>query len=159
MIVTLVGTKILVFAVVALMGGGILYGFVQPSRKSDPRPAPVTDGPRIARIARERYAGAGIWSAWRPYPPRAGKTTTVLWRTAGFLPHAVVLAGTNDAGERLEVVLAPTRVIPPLAGAGFAWHRPGVEWGSKVVFPSAGAWSVRVTAGRRRGTVTVRVVE
>jgi hypothetical protein len=157
-----VGTKILVFLVVAVMGGSIVYGFVRPDRTvpAGRRPPATTQPePRIAFDARERYAGSGIWSAWRPYPPRAGTQTTVLWRTAGFSPRSVVLAGESSRGRALLVAFAPTRVIPPLAGAGFGWHRAGVEWGSKVVFPTAGSWTVRVVAGSHRGRVTLRVVE
>jgi hypothetical protein len=157
-----VATKVLVFLVVAIMGGSIVYGLFGSGTTTATAPAPRKSAAperRIAADAKERYAGVGIWSAWRPYPPHAGGTTTVLWRTAGFVPRSVRLAGAGGNGGRLRVAFAPTRVIPPLAGAGFAWHRAGVEWGSKLVFPTAGLWTLRIVAGDRHGRITLRVVE
>ena len=110
-------------------------------------------GPRT----RELRAARGIWSAWKPFPPLAGEPTTVLWRTEGSVAP-LSLAGKRGS-ERVSVRFGPTPVLPTLAGAGLAWKRAGREWGSQLVFPTAGDWTVRVRVGTRAGLVRVRVVE
>ena len=109
-------------------------------------------GPR----ARELRAARGIWSAWNPYPPLAGEATTVLWRMKGTIARLSLVA--TRGRERAGVSFGPSPVLPTLAGAGLAWKRPGREWGSRLVFPHAGVWTVRVRAGTRTGAVRVRVV-
>lgn len=115
-----------------------------------PEPRPL--GPR----ARELRVARGIWSAWTPYPPFAREATTVLWRTEGTTERPS-FAGWRG-GRHLEVRFGPAAVLPTLAGAGFDWRRPGREWGSRLVFPRAGVWTVRVRVGERTGSVRVRVV-
>lgn len=159
------GTKILVFLVVAFMGGAVLSGLLrtrdEPAAGVSAPSTERTQGPErtIARGASELHAGPGIWSAWRPYPPRANVQTTVLWRVEGTQPQDVVVGGRASDGTSIWIKLAPTRVIPTLAGAGLEWRRPGVEWGSKLLFPRPGVWTVEVRAGTRLGRVTVRVVK
>ena len=116
-------------------------------------PEPRALGPR----ARELRAAPGIWSAWTPYPPFAREATTVLWRTEGTTERPSV-AGRRG-GRDLDVRFGPVAVLPTLAGAGLDWRRPGREWGSRLVFPHAGIWTVRVRVGDRTGSVRVRVVE
>ena len=122
-------------------------------RRGDPAREPRLLGPR----ARELAVAPGIWSAWKPYPPLARESTTVLWRTEGTVSR-LSLAGQRRSA-RLVVRFGPSPVLPTLAGAGLRWERPGREWGSRLVFPTAGIWTVRVSAGRRAGAVRVRVVE
>ena len=163
-------TKLIVVFTAGVFGASLAYS-VWPNGRPAPAREPAARAERDARAAldpaaeprllgprvRELRAARGIWSAWKPYPPLAGEATTVLWRTEGTVAR-VSVAGER-LSERVVVRFGPTPVLPTLAGAGLAWRRPGREWGSRLVFPSAGIWTVRVRAGARIGSVRVRVVE
>ena len=124
---------------------------VRAARESAPEPG------LLAPRAAELRAARGIWSAWKPFPPLAGEPTTVLWRTEGTISPLSLAA--RRGSDRVAVRFGPSPVLPTLAGAGLPWKRPGREWGSRLVFPTAGVWTVRVRVGTRSGAVRVRVVE
>jgi hypothetical protein len=97
-----------------------------------------------------------MWSAWLSYPPVARETITVLWRAEGFVPE-LALNGADRFGHRLAVEFGPSPVLPQLRGGGLLWPRGGREWGSRVYFPHPGCWDVDVSAGARRGELTLWV--
>ena len=157
-------TKLIVLFTAGVFLASLAYS-LRPGdgdRKAGEPPAPpegsLPSGPRLlGPRVRELRAAPGIWSAWKPFPPLAGEPTTVLWRTEGTVAP-LSIAGRRGS-ERIAVRFGPTPVLPTLAGAGLRWRRAGREWGSSIVFPSAGVWAVRVRAGGRTGAVRVRVVD
>jgi hypothetical protein len=164
MIVSVVATKLIVLFATGVFLASLAYslgpggGAAPPDEhEARPRREPALEPRLLGPRARELRAAPGIWSAWKPFPPLAGEPTTVLWRTEGTVAR-VSVAGRRRS-EQVAVRFGPTPVLPTLAGAGLAWKRPGREWGSRLLFPSAGVWTVRVRAGARTGAVRVRVVE
>lgn len=157
-------TRLIVLFTAGVFAASLAYSFstddggmdateLEASPESTSTVGPRLLGPRVCELR----AAPGIWSAWKPFPPLVGEPTTVLWRTEGTVAP-LSLAGARGS-ERIAVRFGPTPVLPTLAGAGLSWTRAGREWGSSLVFPSAGVWSVRVRAGDRSGAVRVRVVE
>lgn len=120
-----------------------------PCSRAEPRDLPGA--------AVELGAGNRIWSAWITYPPVAGETITVLWRAEGFVPPRFRLAGADADGHRLAVEFGPSPVLPQLRGGGLQWPRIGREWGTHVRFSHPGCWRLRVSAGERRGGLTLWV--
>jgi hypothetical protein len=159
-----VATKIIVFFTTGVFLASLAYS-LRPGGGAAPREereaAPEREATFEPRLlgprTRELRAARGIWSAWKPFPPLAGEPTTVLWRTEGTVAP-LSLAGKRGS-ERVSLRFGPAPVLPTLAGAGLDWKRAGREWGSQLVFPTAGDWIVRVRVGARAGAVRVRVVE
>ncbi|HEX3509408.1 MAG TPA: hypothetical protein VHW94_13570 [Candidatus Dormibacteraeota bacterium] len=93
-----------------------------------------------------------VW-AWfmRSYPPKAGMEDKTLWR----------LAGPNTRGTPTFALLGPDGQLGRLTGlqehGGSTWNRPGVEYGSVLLFPAAGCWDVHVTLAQLQGDVYVVV--
>ena len=162
MIVSAVATKLIVLFATGVFLASLAYSLRPgggPTRphEQEARPRPSAEPHLLGPRARELRAAPGIWSAWKPFPPLVDEPTTVLWRTEGTV--APVSVAGRRRRERIAVRFRPTPVLPTLAGAGLAWRRPGREWGSRLVFPSPGIWTVQVRAGARVGAVRVRVVE
>jgi hypothetical protein len=90
------------------------------------------------------------WFMWS-YPPRAGMEDKTVWR----------LDGANTQGTPSFSLLGPDGQVGRLTGlqehGGSTWNRPGVEYGSGLLFPAAGCWDVRVTMGQLHGDVYVVV--
>ncbi len=90
------------------------------------------------------------WFMWS-YPPKAGLEDKTVWR----------LDGTNTHGTPTFALLGPDGQVGRLTGlqahGGSTWNRPGVEYGSGLLFPAAGCWDVHVTLGQLQGDVYVVV--
>ena len=90
------------------------------------------------------------WFMWS-YPPKAGLEDKTVWR----------LDGSNTHGTPTFALLGPDGQVGRLTGlqahGGSTWNRPGVEYGSGLVFPAAGCWDVHVTLGQLQGDVYVVV--
>jgi hypothetical protein len=97
--------------------------------------------------------GGTVW-AWfmAGYPPKAGIEDKTLWRldgpgTSGAPTFALVgpasQAGRLNWGPELHI--------------SSSWNRPGVEFGTGLLFPAAGCWDVHVAVGQLTGDVYVVV--
>lgn len=90
------------------------------------------------------------WFMWS-YPPKAGMEDKTVWRLGGPDPH----------GTPTFALLGPDGQVGSLTGlqahGGSTWDRPGVEYGSGLLFPAAGCWDVHVTLGQLHGDVYVVV--
>ena len=90
------------------------------------------------------------WFMWS-YPPRAGVEDKTVWR----------LDGPNANGTPTFALFGPDGQVGRLTGlqehGGSTWNRPGVEYGSGLLFPTAGCWDVQVTLGQLHGDVYVFV--
>lgn len=86
------------------------------------------------------------------YPPRAGIEDKTVWRLDGAHTLGVPafsLTGPDGQIGRLS--------WGPEEHGGSSWERPGHEFGTGLVFTTAGCWNVHVTLDRLTGDVYVMV--
>jgi hypothetical protein len=86
------------------------------------------------------------------YPPRAGIEDKTVWR----------LDGAHASGAPLFSLTGPGGQIGrlnwgPEGHGGSSWNRSGHEFGTGLVFPTAGCWAVHVTVDQLSGDVYVLV--
>ncbi|MGW0436069.1 hypothetical protein ACWDV4_26420 [Micromonospora sp. NPDC003197] len=98
--------------------------------------------------------GVTLWALFFPREGerelRATKETKIVWRMTGTGDLRIRAVGPGDA------TVAPT--WGPEGHTGSIWSRPGDEWGTGWVFPTAGCWTVQ--ADRDNGAtalLTLRV--
>ena len=103
------------------------------------------------------YATASGGTAWAwfmsDYPPRQGAEDKTVWRLDGATvtrSPTFELLGPEGATGRLD--------WGPEIHAGSNWNRPGVEFGTGLMFTSPGCWDVRVSFGQLRADAFVIVV-
>jgi hypothetical protein len=97
--------------------------------------------------------GGTVW-AWfmAGYPPQAGIEDKTLWRLDGpGASGAPKFALVGPASQTGRLNWGPEMHISS------NWNRPGFEFGTGLLFPSAGCWDVHVTAGQLTGDVYVVV--
>ena len=97
--------------------------------------------------------GGTVW-AWfmAAYPPQAGIEDKTVWR----------LDGPNAYGSPTFTLVGPAGQLGRLTWGpeehlGSNWNRPGHEFGTGLLFPTAGCWDVQVTLGQLTGDVFVVV--
>jgi hypothetical protein len=86
--------------------------------------------------------GATLWGLFFAPKAVAGKEIKVAWRMTGAGDLTMTASGPDGATTK------PT--WGPEGHGGSSFHRPGDEWGTGWVFPSAGCW--RIDAKRDSGT-------
>ncbi|HLZ95847.1 MAG TPA: hypothetical protein VKT20_11005 [Candidatus Dormibacteraeota bacterium] len=98
-------------------------------------------------------SGGTVW-AWfmAAYPPLHGVEDKTVWR----------LDGSSIAGTPAFSLLGPAGAIGrldwgPEEHGGSTWNRPGVEFGTGLMFTTPGCWDVQVALGQLRGDVFVVV--
>ena len=88
------------------------------------------------------------------YPPQAGISDKTVWRLDGPGVSAAVptfsLVGPASQSGRLD--------WGPAFHDSSTWNRPGSEYGTGLVFPTAGCWDVHVSIGQVSGDVYVVVI-
>jgi hypothetical protein len=96
----------------------------------------------------------GTMWAWfmGDYPPRSGVEDKTIWRFDG--PHVFgtptfALIGPRSRRGHLN--------WGPAAHGSSTWNRPGVEFGTGLLFPAAGCWDVHITLDQLAGDVYVVV--
>ena len=97
-------------------------------------------------------AGVTLWALFflKEKQLRAAVETKIVWRMTGTGPLTIGATGPHG------VVVTPR--WGPEAHGGSNWSRPGDEWGTGWVFPSAGCWTVRADrADGATATLTLRV--
>ncbi len=114
---------------------------------------PVSPSGAFAGEVYGTATGGTVW-AWfmAGYPPKAGIEDKTIWRLDG--PGAsgaptFALVGPGNQTGRLN--------WGPEMHIGSTWNRPGVEFGTGLLFPSAGCWNVHVAVGQLTGDVYVVV--
>lgn len=97
--------------------------------------------------------GGTVW-AWfmAGYPPQSGTEDKTVWR----------LDGANDSGSPTFALTGPAGQTGrlnwgPQEHGGSTWNRPGREFGTGLLFPTAGCWDVHVTLGQLTGDVYIVV--
>jgi hypothetical protein len=86
------------------------------------------------------------------YPPQKQIEDKTVWR----------LDGPNTFGTPTFALIGPAGQTGrlnwgPAYHNSSSWNRPGQEFGTGLVFPSAGCWDVHVTLGQLTGDVYVEV--
>lgn len=97
--------------------------------------------------------GGTVW-AWfmAGYPPRAGIEDKTIWRLDG--PHVSgtpTFALVGPASETGHLNWGPSEHISS------SWNRPGLEFGTGLLFPASGCWDVHLSWGELTGDVYVIV--
>jgi hypothetical protein len=94
---------------------------------------------------------ASLWAlVFHDHPFVVGEQVKIAWHMTGTGP--LRLSASNlDTGK----VVAPWN--GPDAHSSSSWHRPGDEWGSVWVFPSAGCWRITAARSNVTGSLTVTV--
>lgn len=108
--------------------------FAPPVRCEPPTMWSATPGqPEAHPVA----SGADVWALlFSGQPIRTGQPVKIAWHMTGsgvFGVNAYSPAGVH----------VPSNGIEPHRGSN--WNRPGDEWGTHFVFPSAGCWDLHVT--------------
>ena len=98
--------------------------------------------------------GGTVW-AWfmAGYPPKAGIEDKTIWR----------LDGPGASGTPTFALVGPASQTGhlnwgPEMHTSSSWNRPGVEFGTGLLFPGAGCWDVHVAVGQLTGDVYVDVM-
>ena len=82
--------------------------------------------------------------------PAPMQPTKIIWRIGGPISATPSLLATGPSGQTLQ----PQSPLAPHMGS--SWARPGTEWGSLWVFPSAGCWTFTASSdGVALGQLTV----
>jgi hypothetical protein len=83
-------------------------------------------------------------------PITAGQEVKIVWRMTGA--GDLTINATGDKGARTRPTWGPE------AHGGSSYDRPGDEWGTGWVFPSAGCWTIHATrATTGAATMAIRV--
>lgn len=123
-----------------------------------PAPPPAAPCPATARLDAtgtvERQGagdGATLWALFFQGVVTAGQEIKVVWRMTGSGDFSVSATGPDGT------VVRP--VWGPEAHTGSNWARPGDEWGTGWVFPTAGCWTVNARRTSGSGYLVLRVAE
>jgi hypothetical protein len=94
-------------------------------------------------------AGATLWALFFSDEVVAGQEVKVVWRMTGTGSLSINATGPDST------VIQPEWGPEPHGGS--TWNRPGEEWGTGWVFPSAGCWTINATRTNGSGYLVVRV--
>ena len=83
-------------------------------------------------------------------PPRAGEELKIVWRMTGAGPLTATV--TAPDGTNQPLVFGPE----PHVGAS-TYQRPGDEWGTGVLFTTAGCWHIHLACASTAGDVWLAV--
>ena len=96
--------------------------------------------------------GGSLWAlVFADAPFVAARQVKIAWRMTGVGP--LMLSATN-----LNRAATVGPFNSPDAHSSSSWNRPGGEWGSVWVFPSAGCWRITATRENVSGNVTFMVI-
>ena len=104
----------------------------------------------------EVYGTAKGGTAWAwfmaAFPPKAGIEDKTVWR----------LDGPDVSGSPTFSLIGPAHTAGrlnwgPEEHGGSSWNRPGREFGTGLVFPTAGCWNAHVTLGQLTSDVYIVV--
>ena len=94
--------------------------------------------------------GGQLWALiFNGWPMQTGNQNKIVWRMTGSGNLELVAYGPDGR------MVHPADVT---LHEGSSWQRPGDEWGSVFVFPSAGCWNIHATRENLAGDVWVMVV-
>jgi hypothetical protein len=98
--------------------------------------------------------GGTVWALFMAgFPPQAGIEDKTVWRLDGpDAQPAPTFTLVGPAGQTGHLNWGPE------FHDSSTWNRPGHEYGTGLVFPTAGCWDVHVTVGHLTGDVYVVVV-
>lgn len=110
-------------------------------REAAPPPAPCG-----SPVNSEMQGTGSLWALFfpkpgQPAPVLAGTETKIVWKIGGEGDFTVSAAGPDGAQGKLA--------WGPTGHGGSTWERPGSEYGTGFVFPTAGCWTI--TAERASG--------
>jgi len=119
----------------------------QPAGGPDCQPASPIAGTEVMGTA---PGGSlyGLLFAGEPPSVVAGQEIKIVWRMTGTGAFAAS-AHSGDADARLT--------FGPEAHSGSNYVRPGDEWGTGWIFPTAGCWDVHLSRGDLDGHVWLNV--
>jgi hypothetical protein len=88
------------------------------------------------------------------YPPQAGVSDKTIWRLAGpgISATSPTFSLVGPAGQTAHLDWGPA------FHDSSTWNRPGDEYGTGLLFPTAGCWDVHVIDGQVIGDVYVVVI-
>jgi hypothetical protein len=123
-----------------------------PTSSACPPTAQLT-GPGAQGERQGTGNGATLWALLFPNEPllRAGRELKVVWRMTGG--GDISISATGPDGKVIKPVWGPE------PHGGSTWDRPGDEWGTGWVFPTAGCWTLTATRTSGTGYLVLRVAE
>lgn len=123
-----------------------------PTPSACPPTAQLT-GPGASSERQGAGDGVTLWALLFPSEPllTAGKEMKVVWRMTGSGDFSI--SATGPAGTVVKPIWGPE----PHGGSN--WDRPGEEWGTGWVFPTAGCWTLNATRTSGTGSLVLRVAE
>ena len=113
------------------------------------RPAsPVKRSP-VGREVAATGGGGKVWGLlFKDVPFTAGQSVRIFWRVSGTT--SLHLQGRGPSG-------AVAKLTSFERHSGSNWRRPGVEWGSELLFQQPGCWDIHLSGGKVSGDVWVMV--
>jgi hypothetical protein len=129
----------------------------RPDTTPSPTPAPSPTCPASAQITAsanglERQGvgtDATLWALFFSAQATASQEIKIAWRMTGA--GDLTMTATGPDGKTLNPVWGPE-----LHG-GSSYRRPGDEWGTGWVFPTAGCWTVNAARTTGRAQLAIRV--
>jgi len=118
----------------------------------------MSDGVEDGRCARQggeqadegTSSNAELWALlFTTKSIHSGDAVKIVWRMTGS--GAFHLGATSTAGSAAPLTFGPD------GPRGSSWTRPGEEWGTGFVFPSAGCWDMHAVRGTLSGDVWLLV--
>lgn len=119
----------------------------QPLTRCEPAAALSHNG---VPEAQGTSGGGTLWGLFFD-PLVAGNDVKIAWRVTGTGPFQI--RAYSPTAESTLPKNGPT------AHLGSTWNRPGDEWGTVFVFPTAGCWDLHVTRGDTSGDLWIDVHE
>lgn len=90
--------------------------------------------------------GVQLWALFfAPIPIHPRQEIKIVWRMTGSGSFHLTTHGPHGISAQ------PT--FGPEAHGGSTWNRPGDEWGTGFIFPTAGCWDLHATRGTASGDV------
>lgn len=118
-------------------------------------PSPVAQSDLGGWEARGTTSGSDttqVWALLMPtgsLPVRAHESVKIVWKMTGS--GSLRLVGIGPDGMSLAPMAGPQQ------HGSSNWARPGDEWGSQFLFPTAGCWDLHATRGEASGDIWLEV--
>jgi hypothetical protein len=102
-------------------------------------------------VAERQGVGQGVtlWALFFAQKAVAGQEIKIAWRMTGSGDLSMTAAGPRGAAAKPS--------WGPEVHGGSSFHRPGDEWGTGWVFPTAGCWTVNATRTQGTARLVIRV--